>query len=312
MKTGILIIIFLAINLIVKAQQDPQFSQNMFNHMTVNPAFAGLQNKWVISGIYRNQWQSMPDAPETYALNVDAPLRIVGWDGGFGLNVLKDKLGLQSALQIMLNYSFKQTFRWGVWSVGIKVGMVNEKIGADWYIPESGEHKPAVDDPALNQEDVSKILFDMGAGTFLNGENFYTGLAVSHLTKPRFTVGQSGEFFLTPHLYWTGGYAIRLTPVWDIQPSAFLVTDFVSVQYTLNANAVYKKRLWGGVSYRWEDAVVFMGGVMFRNLAMGYSYDWSVSEVGKYTGGSHEVTLSYCFGQQGEKRRKIYKSVRFL
>ena len=178
MKTGILIIIFLAINLIVKAQQDPQFSQNMFNHMTVNPAFAGLQNKWVISGIYRNQWQSMPDAPETYALNVDAPLRIVGWDGGFGLNVLKDKLGLQSALQIMLNYSFKQTFRWGVWSVGIKVGMVNEKIGADWYIPESGEHKPAVDDPALNQEDVSKILFDMGAGTFLNGENFYTGLAV--------------------------------------------------------------------------------------------------------------------------------------
>ncbi|MEG2277768.1 MAG: type IX secretion system membrane protein PorP/SprF, partial [Odoribacter sp.] len=75
-RTGILTIALIAISPIVKAQQDPQFSQNMYNHITVNPAFAGEQNRWMISGIYRNQWQSMDGAPETYAFNVDGPLRI--------------------------------------------------------------------------------------------------------------------------------------------------------------------------------------------------------------------------------------------
>lgn len=313
MKTGILMTFLLAINLIVNAQQDPQFSQNMYNHMTVNPAFAGQQNRWVISGIYRNQWQGMPDAPETYAFNVDGPLRIKGTDGGFGFNMMSDKLGLQTVLHLMLNYSYKRTLRLGVLSVGLKLGIVNEKIGSGYYIPESENHNPVENDPALNQEDLSKILFDIGAGTFLTGERFYAGLAVSHLTKPKFTVGQTGEFFLAPHLYLTGGYTFRLTSVWDIQPSAYLITDFVSTQYTLNANAVYKKMYWGGVSYRYEEAVIFMGGLELKNgIMVGYSYDWNVSNVGRYVGGSHEVTLSYSFGLQLGKRQKIYKSVRFL
>lgn len=313
MKTGILIIVLLAINLIVKAQQDPQFSQNMYNHMTVNPAFAGQQNRWVISGIYRNQWQSMPDAPETYALNVDGPLRIKGIDGGIGLNMLSDKLGLQTVLHLMLDYSYKQTLRLGVLSVGLKIGIVNEKIGSDYFNPNDENHTDIKDDPAINQEDISKIKFDMGLGAFLTGNKYYAGLALSHLTKPRFTVGQTGEFFLAPHMYLTGGYTFNLTPTWDIQPSAYIMTDFVSAQYNVNANAVYKKTYWGGISYRYEEALIFMGGLELKNgIMVGYSYDWSISEVGRYIGGSHEVTLSYSFGMKFGKRQKIYKSVRFL
>ena len=101
-KIGILMMVLMAVGLIVKAQQDPQFSQNMFNHMTVNPAFAGQQNRWVVSGIYRNQWQGMEGAPETYALNVDGALRIGKTNGGVGLNMLSDKLGLQTTLQLSL------------------------------------------------------------------------------------------------------------------------------------------------------------------------------------------------------------------
>lgn len=313
MKTGILIIVFLAINLVVKAQQDPQFSQNMFNHMTVNPAFAGQHNRWVISGIYRNQWQSMPDAPETYALNVDGPLRIKGVDGGVGLNMLSDKLGLQSTLQLMLNYSYKRVLRCGVLSMGLKMGIVNEKIGSDYYNPSDENHTDVKDDPAINQEDLSRIKFDMGLGVFLTGNRFYAGMAVSHLTKPKFTIGQTGEFFLAPHLYFTSGYTFHLTPSWDMQPSAYVMTDFVSAQYSVNASAVYKKMFWGGISYRYEEAVIFMGGLELKNgIMVGYSYDWNVSDVGRYIGGSHEVTVSYSFGMMGEKRQKIYKSVRFL
>lgn len=313
MKTGVLCIVFLACCLAVKAQQDPHFSQNMYNHMTVNPAFAGQLNRWVVSGIYRNQWQGMPDAPETYALNVDGPLRIKGTDGGIGLNLMNDKLGMQNVLHLMLNYSYKQTLSQGVLSVGIKLGIVNEKLGSDYFIPSDENHTDKGDDPAINQEDLSKILFDMGLGVFLTGKKYYAGVALSHMTKPKFTIGQTGVFFLAPYMCLTGGYTFNLSPSWDIQPSAYIMTDFVGSQYSINANAVYKQMYWGGVSYRYGDAVSFMGGLELKNgIMVGYSYDWSVSDVGKYIGGSHEVTLSYSFGMKLGKRQKVYKSVRFL
>lgn len=308
-------IAFVAINLILKAQQDPQFSQNMLNHMTVNPAFAGEHGRWMISGIYRNQWQSMDGAPETYAFNVDGPLRIKGVDGGIGLNMMSDKLGMQSNLHLMLNYSYKQTLRLGVLSVGLKMGIVNAKIDGEYYIPSGDGFTPPADDPALNgtSANISEIMFDMGLGAFLTGKRYYAGLAVSHLTKPDLTIGLTGRFFFTPHMYLTGGYTLPLLPRWDIQPSVFVKTDFVSAQYSVNANVVFDKKYWGGVSYRYEEALVFMGGLELKNgIMVGYSYDWNISDVGKYTGGSHEVTLSYSFGLELRKRQKIYKSVRFL
>ena len=313
MKTGILIVSFLAINLIVKAQQDPQFSQNMFNHMTVNPAFAGQQGRWVVSGIYRNQWQSMPDAPETYALNVDGPLKIKGIDGGCGLNIMSDKLGMQTRLHLMLDYSYKRTLSLGILSVGLKFGIVNEKLGSEYDIPNDENHTQPGDAPAINQEDLSRIKFDAGAGVFLSGKRYYAGVAVSHLTRPKFTVGQTGEFFLAPHMYFTGGYTIHMTPVWDIQPSAYVMTDFASAQYSIHTNVVFKEMYWGGVAYRYEEAVIFTGGLELKNgIMVGYSYDWNRGDVGRYIGGSHEVTFSYSFGLKAGKRQKIYKSVRFL
>ncbi len=315
MKRGILIIVFIAISLIVKAQQDPQFSQNMFNHMTINPAFAGENGHWMVSGIYRNQWLSMEGAPETYAFNVDGPLKVKGVNGGIGLNMMSDKLGMQSNLYLMLNYSYKQNLNFGVLSVGMKIGVVNAKIEGEYYIPGGDGFTPPEDDPALNaaEANISKMMFDMGLGAFLTGRDYYAGIAVSHLTKPEMTVGLTGRFFFTPHLYLTGGYTFPLAARWDIQPSAYIKTDFRSSQYSVNANAVFNKRYWGGVSYRYEEAIVFMGGLELKNgIQVGYSYDWNVSSIGKYTGGSHEVTLSYSFGMEWRKRQKIYRSVRFL
>lgn len=315
MRTGILIIVLMAINLIVKAQQDPQFSQNMFNHMTVNPAFAGQQNRWVISGIYRNQWQLMDGAPETYAFNVDGPLRLGRTDGGIGLNLMNDKLGMQTMLHLMLNYSYKQTLRLGVLSVGIKFGVINSKIEGEYYNPEGDGFTPPEDDPALNgsQADLSKILFDAGLGAFLTGDKFYAGMAVSHLMKPKMTIGLTGRFFFTPHLCFTGGYTIPISPKLALQPSAFIQTDFASTQYSVNANAVFNQMYWGGVSYRYGEAMSFLGGLELKNgILVGYSYDLNIAGVGKYVGGTHEVTLSYSFGLRLGKRQKIYKSVRFL
>ena len=243
MRVCVLCVAFLMIGLIVNAQQDPQFSQNMFNHMTINPAFAGLQNRWVISGIYRNQWLAMDGAPETYALNVDGPFRIKRSDGGIGLNMMSDKLGMQTNLHLMLNYSYKWALRPGVLSVGLKFGLINAKIEGKYYIPDDEDHTPSGDDEALNGTDVnvSKMMFDLGGGIFFTGKQGYAGVAVAHLTKPEMTVGLTGRFFFTPHLYCTGGYTVPIGLRWDLQPSVFMKTDFRSLQYSVNVNVVYHK-----------------------------------------------------------------------
>lgn len=307
MRTGILIIVLITMSLIAKGQQDPQFSQNMFNHMTINPAFAGEHGRCQVFGIYRNQWQKMDGAPETYAFNIDAPLRIKRMDGGIGLNIMSDKLGMQTNLHLMLNYSYKMRLGCGNLSVGAKIGVVNAKIEGEFYIPDAN----AEDDPALGE--ASKMMFDAGLGAFLTGEKYYAGMSLSHLTKPKMTLGETGEFFFARHMYFTGGYTFTLSPKFDIQPSAFIKTDFVSSQYSVNSNVIYNKMYWGGISYRYQEAIVFMGGMELKNgLTVGYSYDWNVSETGQYTGGSHEVSLSYSFGLNFVRKQKIYKSVRFL
>lgn len=308
MRRCALTIVLCAIMLVGKAQQDPQFSQNMYNHMTVNPAFAGVRGNWAISGIYRNQWQKMDGAPETYAFNVDAPLRIKSMNGGIGINLMSDKLGMQTHLHFMVDYAYKCRLRFGELSLGVKAGIINSKIEGEYYIPDGNPE----DDPAL-ATDVSKMMFDAGVGVFLSGERYYAGVSLAHLTKSKMRIGETGEFFWARHLYLTGGYTIGLSPSFDVQPSFFMKTDFVSSQYSINSNVIYNKKYWAGVSYRYEEAVVFMGGIELKNgITLGYSYDWNVSDVGKYTGDTHEVTLSYCFGMNVGKREKIYKSVRFL
>lgn len=309
MRRSILVVVLMITTQVLRAQQDPLFSQNMFNHMTVNPAFAGEQGRWMISGIYRNQWQSMEGAPETYAFNIDAPLKIKRMDGGIGFNLMNDKAGMLSTMHLMLNYSYKVRLNFGVLSLGTKLGIVNTKIDGEYYIPDGN----ASDDPALNQESVSKSMFDMGLGVFLTGNKFYSGIAISHITKPKMKVGQTGEFFFGRHLCVTGGYTVEISPKFDVQPSVFMNTDFISSQFNMNANLVFNKMIWGGVSYRYQEAVIFMGGMELKNgIMVGYSYDWNMGSVGRYIGGSHEVTIAYGFGVRVAKKQKIYKSVRFL
>ncbi|GHV65881.1 membrane protein [Bacteroidia bacterium] len=297
----------MAINLTARAQQEPLFSQNMNNKMTVNPGFAGMRGNWTFSGVYRNQWSRMDGSPQTIAVNLDMPLKIMGVENGLALNMVSDKFGLQKNTQAMFNYAYKAKLEWGVLGVGAKIGFVNAGIEGEYITPDGG-----ATDPALSAK-VSDIVFDAGMGAFLAAENFYAGISLAHLNNPRMDVGQLGEYSLNRHTYLTGGYTFIVSPSLNIQPSAFFGTDFVSIQYSVNANAVIKDLFWAGLSFRGGRALSFMGGIEWKEgLTLGYSYDWNVSSVGQYVGGTHEVTFSYTFNMNLSKSEKTYKSIRFL
>lgn len=298
------------------AQQESQFSQNMYNHMTVNPAFAGMRGSWVLSGIYRDSWQKMKGAPEIYVFNVDAPVKIKDVEGGAGLNLLSDKWGMVTNLRMMVNYSYKCRLDFGILNVGGRIGMINTKIEGEYYIPGGDGFTPPGDDPALNgnKADVSEIMFDAGLGAFLSTDKYYAGISLEHLPKPEMTIGMSGKMFWNRNLFLTGGYTFAVAPMVEIQPSLFVKTDFADWQYAVNAHAVFKKTYWGGIAYRASESIAFLGGLELKNgILVGYSYDVNIaSGVGSHLGGSHEVSLTYCFDLRVGKKEKIYKSVRFL
>ena len=135
-----------------------------------------------------------------------------------------------------------------------------------------------------------------------------------HLFQPKPNFKEELTVYIPRTFFLTGGYNYAF---WEIpvvlQPSFLLKSSGNIVQFDLNVNAVARDRYWGGLSYRFQDALVLLGGIELTNgVRIGYSYDLTISRLAKVSGGSHEVVVGYTFDLNLEKREKRYKSVRFL
>ena len=90
-------------------------------------------------------------------------------------------------------------------------------------------------------------------------------------------------------------------------------SDGITNQYSFNANLIYEKKYWGGVTYRVSDAMIFMAGVQLpMNLTIGLAYDYPIGGMHSYSSGSFEIMLKYCFKVTSNKGPSRNKSVRFL
>jgi len=109
-----------------------------------------------------------------------------------------------------------------------------------------------------------------------------------------------------------GGYEFTMpnTPAIDILPSVMIKTDGSSVQYDLSALLRYNNKIWGGLTYRYQDAAAIILGMQYQEFNIGYSYDIPLSAIGSY--GSHEIRVGYCFKIEVDRFKKIYRNTRFL
>ena len=310
MKKVFFFITISCIALITKAQQDPQFSQNMFNILSVNPAFAGAEKDIVASAINRQQWVGFDNAPVTTVFNLSTPVRFAGKYHGLGLSIVSDKLGFEKNTGIRFSYAYQKNLSKGSLHFGLSVGFQNNALKGEWFVPEGDGFTSPEQDLGSGSIDDSKLVFDPGLGIFYQNENLYAGASVTHVTKPNVGYNESVEIYLARHYYAMAGYRYELNESWEILPSVFYKTDAVISQIDINTNIRYNKKIWGGVSYRVDDAIVGMVGVLFNNgIQVGYAYDISTSKIAK---GSHEFLLTYRFNTKLESRNQKYKSIRFL
>jgi len=270
-----------------EAQQDPQYTQYMYNMNVINPAYAGLNEGLAINLLYRNQWSRLDGAPETFTLAVHSP---VGEKTGLGVSVIRDQLGPITETNAYADFSYtipvSTNFQL---AFGVKAGATFHEIGlTSLELQDPG-------DPFFS-ENVSRTNPNIGTGAFLYSDNFYLGLSVPnllnsvHLDETDLRFGSE-----TNHYFVTSGYVFEPNENLKLKPSVLVKSAFEApVSFDVNFNALFLNKFELGVSYRLDDS--FSGIVGFQatpDLRIGYAYDAVTSEINNVAPASHEFVLSY-------------------
>ena len=299
----------------IKAQTDPQFTQNMFNRLAYNPGAAGFNSKVNIFGLYRDQWAGIEGNPKTMVFNVDMPVTIFNKESGIGLSVINDKIGLYSNLTINFLYSYRKRLWNGTLGAGIRAGFVNSEFdGSKIYIPDQGDYYSA---SAYSQYKITeaKSVFDSGLGVFYESSQWHGGISVTHLFEPTISLAELGDvYYLKRNLYLSLGYNYELlNKKYVIQPSFLYKRDGVVGQIDLNIMLTYNDNFWGGITVRPQDALAALFGLRLKNgVGVTYAYDITTSKLRYATWGSHEISVHYAFDMLIGKKQNKYKSIRIL
>lgn len=295
------------------AQSDSQFSLFNFNTLSYNPAYAGSNEAICVTSVHRQQWVGFEGRPQTTFFCADMPIPAIS--SGVGLTALQENIGFEKNLNIYANYAYRLPLAVGNISFGVNLGVINKSIDGDWVSPESLNGQQVFIDPAIPHMD-SKMAFDAGLGVYYRFDNLYAGISSLHLLEPKFKFNANDEYqpYLKRHIYLVGGYVYQLpNPMFELKPSMLVQTDMATVQFSINGQFIYNKQFWGGLTYRYDDAVVPMVGIHLMNgISVGYSYDVVLSDMASYQSGSHELVLRYCFNADFSRSPGRYRSVRRL
>ena len=302
MKKIVVIILGVFSVITVSGQQDPQFSQNMFNKLANNPGFAGSRGNIATSVLHRSQWMGIDGAPSTQNFSIDAELPSLY--GGVGLNIVKDNIAGFSNLGLQASYAYRTELGVGQIGMGMSIGMFQSGL-------DGGFLNPVIPgDDAIPQGDVKGSALDLGAGVYYNTQDVYIGISSAHLTEPTIEWTNGQDFNTERHYFLIAGYTHDLNPVLLLHPSIYLKSDGTTSQLDINTNLIYNNKMWGGVSYRLDEGLIFLAGMnVNEDLRFGLGYDVTMLNP---LGNSFEVMLGYNFKVNYEKPISKYKNPRFL
>jgi len=321
MKKVVLSILLLLISIgSVYSQFDAQLSQYMFHISSFNPAAVGDGNMIQITGQHRIQWLGIPNAGQTTVFSINAPLKIGKTYNGVGFTFLNDKVGQFINQSAHLQYAYKKKLGTGVISIGADLGFVSlgfnngDSIQDPKHTIPIGDYHQISEDPEIPKSSVVGMSFDVNVGLYYYTPIYYAGLSYLHLNNPTVNWGDKSEFKESGTLFLTGGYNLVLAnPKFVLKPSTLYKTDFRSWQIDLSSRLEYDNKYWGGLSYRFQDAVVVLAGINISGgLSIGYSYDLPTSQIITVSSGSHEIIVMYSFEYLFGKRNSKYKSIRIL
>lgn len=287
MKTRVLLSALLLTAALSYAQQDAQFTQYMYNTISINPAYAGSRGAMSIFALHRTQWVGLDGAPVTNAVSINTPLKESNL--GLGISLINDRIGPthENTLSADLSYTIptSETFKL---SFGIKAT-------ANLFNLDVNKLNPVDDDPSLHDYN-NKFSPNIGAGVYYHSDKAYVGLSVPNFIETnRYDDNEVRIFKEKINYYLIAGYVIDLYNFVKFKPA--LLTKMVEgapLQVDVSGNLLFNDKFVIGVAYRWSAALSAMVGFQVSDaLYIGYGYDYETTELNNYNSGSHEVFLRY-------------------
>ncbi len=287
-KIGIL---FLMVSVFTSAmaQQLPQFTQYMYNTISINPAYAGSREAFTLVGLHRNQWLGFPGAPTTQTLSVHSPLK--NEQIGLGFSVINDELGFENFV-----------YMYGDFSYTIKLNEISKlafglKAGYTAFSLDNRLFTSNPDDQLIGRIE-NRWLPNIGAGVMWLWEKGYLGLSAPRLVNHNYTSDSQYGARERVSYYFTGGYVFNIGLETKFKPAFMLkATNGATLSTDLSANFLFFEKLWLGTAYRFNNtagAVGFMADFqVLKNWRLGYTFELPTSEIRPYTHGTHEIILMF-------------------
>jgi len=279
----------------MNAQQDAQYTQYMYNTISVNPAYAGTRGVFSALGLHRTQWVGLDGAPTTQTVSLNTPLDDVG-RLGLGVSFVNDEIGPSEEQYLFVDFSYTiDTSEDTKLSFGLKAGgnLLNidfTKLG----IFESG-------DPRFEQNIDQRFSPNIGVGLYWHNDDWYVGLSIPNLLETEHfdkSSSDTSETFLAReriNYYLIGCYAFDMSSNLKLKPA--VLTKYVGgapLQVDLSANLLINEKFTLGAAYRWSAALSAMAGFQITdNLAIGYAYDFETTKLRSFNSGSHEIFLRF-------------------
>ncbi|GGD36630.1 PorP/SprF family type IX secretion system membrane protein [Flavobacterium orientale] len=274
----------------ITAQQDPHYTQYMYNMNVINPAYAGSKENLSFGLLYRKQWVEIEDAPTTATFSGHMP---VGKNVGMGLSLISDEIGPVTEQNVYADFSY--TLNLGgehKLAFGLKAGATFHKVGLFDQIYST---LPQADDPAF-AENTNNVYMNIGTGIFYYTNKYYVALSVPNMLKSKHLDFNGREFGTeTQHYFLTGGYVFDLTDNVKFKPFAMVKSAFnAPTSLDVSTNFLFNEKFEIGATYRLEDSFgAMVNYAISPNVRIGYAYDHIVSDLKVTTPSSHEVILLF-------------------
>lgn len=284
------------------AQQEPQYTQYMYNTQVINPAYVGSRGSLSVLGLYRTQWVGLDGAPETLNFSANSPIGVKGV--GLGLGFMKDRIGPTTTNQMTADFSYTISLNEEDLKLafGVKGGVNFKDVNGDrlnWYNPN---------DPSYNFVVRHKSAPVFGAGFYLYDKNWYIGFSSPSLfaTEYNYDDTKVSVYDSKAHFYLSGGYVFQINPNFKLKPAVVIKVASGtpwSGDFTLNTLLYDRLTLGAGYRYRANSGINGLAGFQITDKMMiGYAYDFQTGDLAHYNHGSHEIFLRFELGTRSKPK----------
>jgi len=309
-KRYIIIIVLLFLFSKSQAQQEVLYTEYVFSQLAVNPACAGNDEGLSLTALSRKQWFGLQGSPTSFSFlgqglvnNKKSECRALSGGSdkrglspidnkqvGLGLVVFNDQVGVSNTLISSISYSYKIQFSHGKrLSFGLQGSMLNYSQSFNQL------DNPNTSDPVF-VDNVHVLRFNAGGGLFYETNHYYLGFSVPQILENSLNPNSENDKTLRQYFF-TGGYVFYLNRFYKFKPT-FMVryTNGLPPQFDINANFLYRDKLWLGCSYRYTNSLnAYLELLISDNFRMGVAYDYPISEINKVAHGSAEIMINYIF-----------------